>query len=85
MVDFASEQSPVSLRMGPDQSLYAVFYGPGAVYRYTPADRTGTDCGASVPAGSPRTAGLLWAALLIAGLAGLGLRARSRQLAAPHA
>jgi glucose/arabinose dehydrogenase len=36
---------PVSFRMGPDASLYVVFYRLGAVYRVTPADRSGPGCG----------------------------------------
>jgi MYXO-CTERM domain-containing protein len=45
-IDFATYDNarPVAFRMGPDQSLYVVFHGAGAVYRFTPTDLTGADC-----------------------------------------
>ncbi len=45
-IDFATYPSttPVAFRMGRDHSLYAVMYGAGAVYRFTPIHRTGPDC-----------------------------------------
>jgi len=74
MTDFASYTLPVSFRMGPDQALYAVMFGDGAVYRFTPTVRTGPDCGTSVPAGSHTTVVLLSLALLGAGLLVLRVR-----------
>lgn len=47
---FSSSTGPVSFRMGPDESLYIVYYSAAAVYRYTPTDRTG--CEPSGTAGS---------------------------------
>src|SRR5262249_10676625 len=38
-------QAPVSFRMGPDGSLYVVFYGAGSVSRFTPIDMSGPGCG----------------------------------------
>jgi glucose/arabinose dehydrogenase len=51
-VDFANGSAPVSLRMGPDKSLYVVVFGDGAVHRFTPLDKTGVDCGVAVPSHS---------------------------------
>jgi glucose/arabinose dehydrogenase len=53
-IDFANynEQRPVAFRMGPDESLYVVMYGAGAVYRFTPTDRTGADCGGAGTGGT---------------------------------
>jgi aldose sugar dehydrogenase len=81
-VDFASGSTPVSFRMGPDQSLYAVFYGDGAVHRFTPVDRTGADCAAPAPAPaqSPLATSALVALLLIAGLSVIGRRVTRRHL-----
>ncbi len=39
---------PVSFRMGPGGSLYVVLVASGAVYKLTPTDQTGADCGAPV-------------------------------------
>lgn len=36
--------APVSMRQGPDEAVYVVFYSGGAVYRFAPAERTGPDC-----------------------------------------
>ncbi|MDX2052898.1 MAG: PQQ-dependent sugar dehydrogenase [Polyangiaceae bacterium] len=49
---------PVSFRMGPEDSLYVVFVNVGAVYKFTPKDRTGPDCGAPMP-GSGGSGGVL--------------------------
>jgi glucose/arabinose dehydrogenase len=49
---------PVSFRMGPDGSLYIVFYGAGAVYRFTPNDRTGAGCGGTGTGGSGGVVGM---------------------------
>lgn len=47
-VDFDTYSSgnpgPASFRMGPDDALYVVMNGAGAVYRYVPTDRTGPSC-----------------------------------------
>ena len=56
---------PVSIRMGPDGSMYVVQNGAGAVYRFTPVSLSGPACPAGVPSGS---AG---ASFLLAGLLGL--------------
>src|SRR5690606_32060834 len=54
-----NQQRPVAFRMGPDESLYAVMYGAGAVYRFTPADQSGPDCmdGGGGAGGQPGTGG----------------------------
>jgi hypothetical protein len=59
--------------MGPDGSLYVVLFSPGAVYRFTPTDRSGPDCPAAVPSGE-RSSNALLALALAAG--GIGLLAR---------
>jgi glucose/arabinose dehydrogenase len=41
------EGAPVSIRQGPDQAVYMVFYSGGAVYRFAPAELTGPDCSGS--------------------------------------
>ncbi len=53
---------PVSFRMGPGGSLYVVFVESNSVYKFTPKDQTGADCGVPVggtggAAAVPGTAG----------------------------
>jgi aldose sugar dehydrogenase len=73
-IDFANGSGPVSFRMGPDQSLYVVMHGGGTVERYTPLDRTGTDCSVPVPSGSRGSLPLLAGLLALVGLASLSVR-----------
>jgi len=48
---------PVSFRMGPQASVYLVLYAAGAVYRISPAEQSGPDCGASGSGGAGGSAG----------------------------
>jgi glucose/arabinose dehydrogenase len=57
--------APVSIRMGPDGSMYVVQHSAGAVYRFTPVDQSGPACTPGVPSGS------VGASFLLAGLLGL--------------
>jgi glucose/arabinose dehydrogenase len=72
LIPFASYGggSPVSFRMGPDGSMYVVLVGTGAVHRYTPTNKTGSDCSAAaaVPASGPG-----WTWLLVVGLGLVGM------------
>jgi len=43
---------PVSFRMGPDDAVYLVLNSAGAVYKISPAEQTGPDCGASGSGGT---------------------------------
>jgi glucose/arabinose dehydrogenase len=68
-VQFAFYSAPVSFRTGPDGALYVVFYGLGAVYRFTPT----SDCGpagetAQVPMMPAAAMGLLLIALAAAAI-----------------
>lgn len=55
---------PVSIRMGPDRSLYVVFLGLGAVYRFTPTAGCGAPVAdAQVPVMPAAAMGLLMVAL----------------------
>jgi glucose/arabinose dehydrogenase len=69
-IDFASyaDAAPVSFRMGPDKSLYVVFNTAGAVYRFTPIDRSGPDCFTAVPAASSYSTWLLFGLLASSGM-----------------
>jgi len=60
---------PVSFRMGPDKSLYVVMFSQGAVYRFTPTNRTGPGCGQalSVPSRTETSPWWLFALLCLAG------------------
>ncbi len=63
-VRFASYSSPVSFRTGPDGALYVVFYGLGAVYRFTPTGGCGAPgVDAQVPVMPAAAMGLLLIAL----------------------
>jgi glucose/arabinose dehydrogenase len=73
---------PVSIRMGPDGSMYVVQNGAGAVYRFTPINQSGPACPAGVPSGSAGSA-LALAALL--GLAGAVVVARRLRRSSLHA
>jgi glucose/arabinose dehydrogenase len=66
-VQVATGSGPVSFRMGPDNSLYVVQIGAGAVHRFTPVNPAGVSCGVPVPSSSNGSA--LALAVLI-GLAG---------------
>jgi hypothetical protein len=59
---------PVSIRMGPDGSLYVVMHGAGTVHRLTPSTFAGPDCPAApVPGTSIPWVLLLGAVLALAG------------------
>ena len=64
-VEFGSWNNgrPVSIRMGPDGSLYIVFLGLGAVHRFTPSAGCGTAEIAQVPVMPAAAMGLLLMAL----------------------
>jgi glucose/arabinose dehydrogenase len=80
-VAFADGAGPVSFRMGPDQSLYVVMNNDGTIQRLTPIDRTGGDCAAPIPSGSPASTGVLAGLLALAGLAAMAARTARRRRA----
>lgn len=71
-----SSSGPVSFRMGPDASLYVVMLTQGAVYRFTPVNRTGAGCGPALSVPS-RTETSPWWLFALLGLAGTVLAARA--------
>lgn len=85
-MDFATYagSAPVSFRMGPDASLYVVFNALGAVYRFSPIDRTGPDCGAQVPSSSPRSNLLLFILLGALGMVAVSVAKARTTLRAPN-
>jgi glucose/arabinose dehydrogenase len=58
---------PVSIRMGPDGSLYVVQLALGAVYQFTPVDQVGSACILAAPSGSAGSAFVLAALIGLAG------------------
>jgi hypothetical protein len=64
--------------MGPDQALYVALQGVGAVFRYAPVARTGSDCGSAVPSRSPLSLLALAALLALMGVGAAGRRRRRR-------
>ena len=72
--------APVSIRMGPDASLYVVYVGNGVVLRFTPTVLAGPDCATApgVPALSSGSTALLGFALLAVGALVLAASRRSR-------